>query len=812
MRTRGTTSSPAGRLRARLPEAGFPGGAGAPSATGFVLFVLLACACLLGLSPLFGGAPAVSAGVADGQRRDAEALAKAVGASAAHGLAVAATSSDPALSELSAVHPAWRGLVVLDAASRALLAAHGEPVPVDALAGADLGRPVVRASTPVGGMPLLLSTTPLPGGRVLAVSTRLRLPAAPNLTRLVTADGRILETSGAPADRATAGLLTTAATAAGSGVLTGPPSPGPGSLVPVVAHAPAGDLGVAVLTAAWLPADSAPAPWPGLAAGGALLVLGAGSTLLLRRGLVIPLRRLRLDAVAVAAGEPGVRVRPGRVAELRRVAVALERCRRLLGARADFGSAGAASVVGLGELGIDPPPAGVASAAGHGRARTAPAPTTALQLGEPGIDPPPAGVASAAGHGRARTAPAPTTALQLDQLRTNPAPADTIAAAAAAARPRRVRTAPGPTTTVQLDQLRTNPSTALHLGPLKITTATNPRPPRRGIPARALVGLVVLVLLTWSAAVLLTLGTQPADVPPALAAGQDLRLARAADGVRSALAGGLSELRTAARLLPDGDPGPVLDRLGQDPAFRSVYLTDRTGDAGPRRGRVPLREGVVPDGEGLRQHNTSGRVPVVYGFARLGDGRALVGEFDVTRLAQPLTPAGARVRVVDQGDRTIVDTHGYLAFDPLADPGLRAATAAARTGPPPARVDRDLLVSARELARRGPVTALGWVVVAEQPVAALGVRDDVVRDRARAAALLGAVLALLVGAWHELVVVRPLRRAVAAAEQVAAGNTGVVVFPQRQDEIGTVVSCVDLCRHALADRAAPTRQLAGSRS
>lgn len=76
---------------------------------------------------------------------------------------------------------------------------------VDVLAGADLGRPVVRPSMPAGGVPLVLSTVPVPGGRVLVVSTRLRLPAGPAAdvhrhVRLVTPDGTVLATAGATPD------------------------------------------------------------------------------------------------------------------------------------------------------------------------------------------------------------------------------------------------------------------------------------------------------------------------------------------------------------------------------------------------------------------------------------------------------------------------------------------------------------------------------------------------------------------------------------------------------------------------------------
>ncbi|MFJ1767129.1 HAMP domain-containing protein [Amycolatopsis sp. NPDC088138] len=709
---------PADRLRERLPEAGFPRGVGVPSAAALVAAFLVACFCALGFGtlPVFdGGAPGVPPGVVAAQRRDAETLAKTVATSAtatAHDLRLAAGSpafDDPddnrLLTSLGAVYPSWRGVALIDGASRALLAAHGEPVALDSLSGVDLGRLTVRPAARPGDVPLVLSAVPLDGaraGQVLVVSTALRLasPSAPRHLRLVAAGGTVLGSTGADVPAEVRPLLDTAGRAPGSGALTGAVSPGPNPTAPVVAYAPvgtgatAGGLGLAVVTLTWLPADPPPAPWPALTAAAALLALAVGGTFLLRRGLVAPIRRLRADALAVASGDHVTRVRPSRLAEVRRTAAALETCRRRL--RGDAGT----------EL-------------------------------------------------------------------LAPTPRQTAKVPSAAAK----------------------------------TT-------RRGVPARLLVGLVTVALLGWSAAVFCTLGQQRADVPAALVAEQGLRLDRSADALRSGLTGSLAELRAAAQLTSGqaGEMQPMVDRLSADPAFRSVYVTDTAGTAQQRAGREPLRDGPRPQGDGLRQHNTSGRVPVVYAYAGLVGGHTLVGELDVTRLVAPLQAAGSRVRVVDDGDRTIADTRGYLAFDRLGDPALLAATAAARAGQAPGRVDGRTLVTARLFARTGTAASLNWVVVAEQPAGA----DGSVREGARAAALVTAVLALLLCGWHELIVVRPLRRVAATAELVAAGGAAEPGYPQRQDEIGTVASCVELCRLELHKgqpvESPPEPVLAGSRS
>ena len=708
MRTRGATSSstpestppstrrPSDRLQERLPEAGFPRGVGVPSTIGFVLLVLVACFCALALgtgSPLAvrdGDSPA---GVATARRHDAEALAKTVAASAtstAHDLRIAAGShvlDDPdtgrLLTALSTVYPSWRGTALIDTGSRTLVAARGEPVPLDALAGVGLGRLTVRPVARSGDVPLVLSAVPLTGvraGQALVVTTALRLTVPPSdeFVRLVSADGTVLGDVGSEIPTDVGDLLRTAASAApaGSGVLTGATTTGPRPVVPVIAYAPVstgaadGGLGLAVVTATWLPADTAPARWPGLGPAAALLALATAGTLLLRRGLVAPIRRLRADALAVASGDRDAPVRASRPTEARRTAVALERCRRRL-------------------------------------------------RGDPDT------------HSPSR---------------------------------------------------------------------------HRSVPARVLVGLVTAGLLLWSGAVLLTLGQQRSDVPAALVTEQGLRLDRSADALRSAVAGSLAELRAAARLAGGTPPDqlqPLVDQLAADPAFRSVYTTSRDGSVHQRGGRKPLRDGVLPtDGSGLHQHNTSGRVPVVYAYAGLSGGRTLVGELDITRLVAPLQPEGARVRVVDGGDRTIVDTRGYLALDRLPEPALRAATAEVRDGHSLGRVDGVTLVTARAVARTGAAAALDWVVVAEDPLGA----NNSVRDGARAAALVVVVLALLLGGWHELVVVRPLRRVAEAAELVTAGTRAGDGHPQRQDEIGTVASCVELCgREPAAVPAIPPR-------
>ncbi|MEV7549823.1 HAMP domain-containing protein [Amycolatopsis sp. NPDC089917] len=336
------------------------------------------------------------------------------------------------------------------------------------------------------------------------------------------------------------------------------------------------------------------------------------------------------------------------------------------------------------------------------------------------------------------------------------------------------------------------------------------RRPRAKVKARfsalLVVGVVTIALLGWSVAVAATLGRQQAAVSPTVLGEYGGRVAHSAETLRRSLAQGLGDLRSVARLgstaQPDRLNGMLRELAENESRFRSVYVADAEGAVLHQEGRESLRDpGKVPDGWGVRQHNTSGRVPVVYAFAHLPDsGKVLVGEYDIPRMASVLGSAGGRVRVVDEGKRTIADTQGYLAFSEVTDAVLVENITTAQSGKDARESTDSSLVVANRLAGEGSVAELKWVVVADQPIASLGVADNTVRSGARVAALLTAVVALMLFAWHLLVVVLPLRRVAESAVPIAKGvGMGAVVYPQRQDEIGTIASCVEICRQALTD-------------
>jgi HAMP domain-containing protein len=103
-------------------------------------------------------------------------------------------------------------------------------------------------------------------------------------------------------------------------------------------------------------------------------------------------------------------------------------------------------------------------------------------------------------------------------------------------------------------------------------------------------------------------------------------------------------------------------------------------------------------------------------------------------------------------------------------------------------------------ALRGGVSGkFGWTVVAEQPVADLALAGNLLRRNGTVVALVGVLLALLLFGWQYLLLIRPLRRVAAAADEIVAGRHTTVIYPQHQDQIGTIASCLEVCRQALTD-------------
>ncbi|NBH03078.1 hypothetical protein, partial [Amycolatopsis sp. SID8362] len=213
----------AARLRAQIPEAGFPRGVGVASATTFALLLLIAAFTALYLSTA-GPLSLIRAGdqsgrvsdeVAASRQRTTAGLAQSVATSAtaaagdlqvAAGSGVFDTADDAALlTRLGETYDDWRGIAVYDVAAQKVAATRGEPVPVETLRGVPVANLTVRPVARPGDTPLVLTALPLTGtraGKLLVVSTALRgiggdLDASTQQqVRLVTSDGAVLHTHG----------------------------------------------------------------------------------------------------------------------------------------------------------------------------------------------------------------------------------------------------------------------------------------------------------------------------------------------------------------------------------------------------------------------------------------------------------------------------------------------------------------------------------------------------------------------------------------------------------------------------------------
>jgi HAMP domain-containing protein len=314
------------------------------------------------------------------------------------------------------------------------------------------------------------------------------------------------------------------------------------------------------------------------------------------------------------------------------------------------------------------------------------------------------------------------------------------------------------------------------------------------------IGLTAATVFAWSAAMLLTAGSRDVAVPDAVVTSVRTQTTAATEALRRSLNDALADL-TAFASLPGVDPRSGLDDLiaGQS-RYRSVYVADQAGRATSVAGREPLRASEpLPAEPGLDLRRGETPVPVLYAYAPLPKGQALVGEFDLDHVARLLGRAPGSVQLVDNGLRTIAATEGFIAFADL-DAELRESAIRSSKGKPVARTQEgtagEAVVVSAPL-RGGASGKLGWTVVAEQPVADLALPGNELRRNAIVAALVAALLALLLFGWQYLLLIRPLRRVAAAADEIAAGRYKTVVYPQHQDQIGTIASCLVICRQAM---------------
>jgi HAMP domain-containing protein len=332
----------------------------------------------------------------------------------------------------------------------------------------------------------------------------------------------------------------------------------------------------------------------------------------------------------------------------------------------------------------------------------------------------------------------------------------------------------------------------------------------RGVPAVLAALAAAAVVAFWAAGTVVTYGGGARTVPAQVVSDTGNQIESVAIALGDVLDSGRVQLATAAARAGTGTGAlrSTLEQLAdRDSRYRSLYLADAAGRPQLTVGRKPLRqERPLPADSGVQLDNTTGRLPVIYAHTRTADGRSLVAEFDVAFLARLLERIDGRVRVVDTGRRTILDTEGYRAFQPIPASASRALldrsagqtqtdvlTAAGGLYP--------VLAASTPLAAPASAAPLKWTVVAERAVSDLRLPPNDVRRAALLSAGAAIVLAVLALGWQYFVLLRPLRRLAVAADRLARGDTESVISPQRQDEIGAIAACLEICRQVRVDGA-----------
>jgi hypothetical protein len=199
---------PGHTLTDQLPESGFPSGVSTPSITVLVLLLLHAGLCAVLLDGRESGT--VSAAIAESQEQLVRGAGSAIGASASQGIAdlravtaVPAATPEELLTRLLR-DGKWRGAAVLDARTRALVAARGEPVSVPSLPATVTSTTVTPVVGADGALRMVVAEA-LPGARLLVAARGSQLPDATigrdlrETLLLTTSTGQVVDARGAQA-------------------------------------------------------------------------------------------------------------------------------------------------------------------------------------------------------------------------------------------------------------------------------------------------------------------------------------------------------------------------------------------------------------------------------------------------------------------------------------------------------------------------------------------------------------------------------------------------------------------------------------
>ncbi|MET9557382.1 HAMP domain-containing protein [Streptomyces sp. NPDC006645] len=361
-----------------------------------------------------------------------------------------------------------------------------------------------------------------------------------------------------------------------------------------------------------------------------------------------------------------------------------------------------------------------------------------------------------------------------------------------------------------------------------------PKSGRRGrIGARALLAVSGILLLVWSAPMLLLLNRADATavVPEQITNDQRERTDTLSDRVRRSLNEGHADLVSVAGLLGERtspeDMTKVLDRTRTDHSrYRSLYVRAADGEILARSGESPRlpEDSKSEDGENgdskdgrpfadaITVLNDSGTEPIIASYAELPgrDGSTVIGEFRIDFINSLLKRPGlGEIRVVDADRKVLGGNTGYLAFEDLPSARLDelAAGTAQKTGISARAggiVYRDgggvQVAGAAPFVGGGAAKSLNWMVVSWQPAAGLAIPEYSLQNRTVLAGLLGITAAAACLGWLHIIVVRPLREVAKQAEALADGDRRTVLYPRHHDEVGAIARSLELLRQQVLDQ------------
>ncbi|MET9516869.1 HAMP domain-containing protein [Streptomyces sp. NPDC002994] len=355
------------------------------------------------------------------------------------------------------------------------------------------------------------------------------------------------------------------------------------------------------------------------------------------------------------------------------------------------------------------------------------------------------------------------------------------------------------------------------------STATE-GPGRRGrFGSRGLIAVCAVLLLAWSAPMLLLLNRADSTVvvPEQMVNDQRERTETLTDRVRRALNEGHADLVSVASLIGDrtspDDMKKVLERTrAEHLRYESLYVLSADGKVITSAGGEPQQESakLSTTEQQLSLLNDSGKQPVVAGQAEIPgrDGARVVGEFRIDFINSLLKRPGlGQVRVVDAKWQIIGGNTGYRAFEELPDERLESFVAgtnqkvgmsARASGVLYRDGDGDgvQLAAAAPFVGGGAAKSLGWTVVSWQPASGLAIPEYNLQNRTVLAGLLGITAAAACLGWLHIVVVRPLRELARQSEALADGDRRTVLYPRHHDEVGAVVRSLELLRQQLQEQ------------